>query len=223
MSISGKTHERARSSSRPVFHFITNRAQPGGHPLRRVMRQAMAAGVDFIQVREKDLCDRSLFDLVCGAVSLARGTGCRILVNGRADLALAAGAHGVHLPSAGLRACDLVSRMPPQFLVGVSTHSLEEARRAENDGAHYILLGPVFRTASKARYGNPIGLDTVEKVCRAVAIPVIALGGIDWGSVPAVLRSGAAGVAGITMFQANGRFARRAIAACKGEAAGERW
>ncbi len=197
-----------------MFHYITDRSRLGRRSLLRAMSQAIRAGADFIQLREKDLSDRDLHALACRAVGLARGTRCRILVNGRADVALAAGAHGVHLPSTGLRARDLVPWIPPDFLVGVSTHSLEDARRAEADGAHYILLGPVFRTPSKIRYGDPLGLTSLRRVCRSVAIPVVGLGGISWDLVPAVLHEGAAGVAGITLFQESGALAGAAIAAC---------
>ena len=161
----------------------------------------MAKGVHFIQIREKDLSDRELFELARRAVTLTAKTKCRILVNGRADVALAAGAHGVHLPSAGLRIPDLRPWVPRGFLMGVSAHSLRDALRASAEGADYVLLGPVFPTESKLRYGPPLGLSYLSRVCSRVPLPVLGLGGISEDRVDEVLATGAAGVAGITMFQ----------------------
>jgi thiamine-phosphate pyrophosphorylase len=167
-------------------------------------------GVDFIQLREKDLADRDLLRLTEDAVRLARGTGCRILVNGRLDIAIAGGAHGVHLPSAGLRASDLVSSLPPCFILGVSTHSLREARRAAAAGADYVVSGPVFSTPSKLQYGKPMGCSRFRKICSTVPLPVFGLGGIRCENMQQVLDAGAAGVAGIALFQQDLRHVERA-------------
>ncbi len=172
----------------------------------RCARRAISAGVDFVQIREKDLSDRDLFDLSFKVVGASAGTRCRILVNGRADVAVAAGAHGVHLPSAGLMISELRSWLPNGFLVGVSTHSLREARRAALMGADYVLLGPVYPTASKLQYGPPLGLEYLRHACRALSIPVFGLGGIHPEGVAPVLEAGAAGVAGISLFQRDSEF-----------------
>jgi len=161
--------------------------------------------VDFIQIREKDLEDRALFQLTCKAVSLAQNSDCRIIVNGRADIALAAGAHGVHLPSAGLRPGDLRSWLPRRFLIGLSVHSTSEAHYACAQGADYVLLGPVFPTESKLRYGAPLGLDCLKKACLQRAVPVLALGGMRPELIESVVNAGAAGIAGIGLFQSVGR------------------
>jgi len=165
------------------------------------MRRAILWGVDFIQIREKDLTDRELFDLTRRTVALTRGTACRVLVNGRADVARAAGAHGIHLPSASLAPGDLHPRLTHGMIVGISTHSLAEARRAAARGAHYILLGPVYPTPSKLPYGSPMGLRRFGRICSAIRIPVLGLGGIRSDSIDPVLDAGAAGVAGISLFQ----------------------
>ncbi len=159
--------------------------------------------VDFIQIREKDLTDRELFALTSRAVSLARGTKCRLLVNGRADIALAAGAHGVHLPSSGLRVSDLSEWLPGGFTVGISVHSLKEARQAWNAGADYILVGHVFPTASKAAYGQPLGLESLKEICSSTPLPIFGLGGIKPELIKSIMDAGADGVAGITLFQDN--------------------
>jgi thiamine-phosphate pyrophosphorylase len=122
-------------------------------------------------------------------------------VNGRADLALAAGADGVHLPAGGVGANDLSSWIPAGFLVGASVHSLKEARTAVSSGADYLLAGPVFETPSKMRYGSPLGLTAFRRICAQVSIPILALGGIHPENVPSVLAAGASGIAGISLFQ----------------------
>lgn len=165
------------------------------------VRRAVRWGVDFVQIREKDLDDRSLFDLTVRVVRIAAGTPCRVLVNGRADVALAAGAQGVHLPAGGIDPVLLRPLLPPGFLMGVSTHSIREVRRASAAGADYLLFGPVFPTASKARYGPPLGLAFLRRACAVAAVPVIALGGMRLDLLPQVLESGASGIAGISMFQ----------------------
>jgi thiamine-phosphate diphosphorylase len=173
--------------------------------LQRI-RTVLRFPVDFIQIREKDLKERELFDLTCRAVSIAAGTRCRILVNGRADIAVAARAHGVHLPSAGLSASDIGPWFPEGFIVGASVHSLREARQAWKDGADYVLVGHVFPTKSKAAYGQPLGLSYLHKICSSVPIPVFGLGGIKPEFVQAVIEAGAVGVAGITLFQDKAEF-----------------
>jgi len=169
--------------------------------LMECVRRAVRWGVDFVQIREKDLDDRDLFDLTARIVRTAAGTPCRVLVNGRADVALAAGAHGVHLPGNGIDPVLLRPMLPPGFLMGVSTHSIREVRRASAAGADYVLFGPVFPTASKARYGPPLGLARMRRACATAAVPVIALGGMRFDRLPQVLESGASGIAGIAMFQ----------------------
>ncbi len=168
---------------------------------RSRIRRLIRWGIDFIQVREKDLRDCELFQLTSQVVASARMTTCRVLVNGRADVAIAAGAHGVHLPASGLHPGDLRTWLPDGFLVGVSVHSVSEAVTAWASGADYVLAGPVFATPSKAGMGLPLGLKGLREICCSVPLPVLGLGGIDAGSVKAVLDAGAAGVAAIRLFQ----------------------
>jgi thiamine-phosphate pyrophosphorylase len=155
---------------------------------------AIRDGVDMIQIREKDLTARELFDLTCTIRHLAAGSNTRILVNDRADIAIAAGIDGVHLPGTGLPA----SRVRPLVkLLGVSTHTIDEALEAENARADFIVFGPVFDSPGK----RAVGLEPLRQVVAAIRIPVLAIGGITAANQSEVLDSGAAGIAGIRLFQ----------------------
>jgi thiamine-phosphate pyrophosphorylase len=213
--------------------YVTDRkalASPDAALLMSVVRRAIAAGVDWIQIREKDLPGRALAALAREALAAARGSETRILINGRLDVAVAAHAGGVHLGSDALPLAEVAAwcaKNMPQFaaaprdkqdaglptasgqvpagatafLLGASCHSLAEAQAAERDGAHYIIFGPVYPTPSKMQFGAPQGLVRLEEVCRAMRIPVLAIGGITLDNARECLRVGAAGIAAVRLFQ----------------------
>ncbi len=185
----------------PRRYYITDRKSAGGIDalLQRIARH-LAGGIDMIQIREKDLPARELAALVRRVLNLPNPWNTRILVNERADIALATGAHGVHLPSDAIPAARLRAVVPPDFLIGVSTHTLEEAIGAERSGASFIVFGPVFAPISKLSDLPPRGLGELARVCSGVRIPVFALGGITVENTNLCENAGVAGVAGISLF-----------------------
>ncbi|HEY3443845.1 MAG TPA: thiamine phosphate synthase [Paludibaculum sp.] len=180
-------------------HITDRRALGGVEPLLARIAVNDAAGVELIQIREKDLSARALCELVSRAVALCQQA--RVIVNTRVDVALACGAHGVHLPAHSPAPNEFRRIVPPGFVIGVSCHDLDELRAAESEGADYALFAPVFHPLSKIDPRKPIGLDGLRAACMSVRLPVYALGGITVESAPDCVQAGAAGIAGITLFQ----------------------
>jgi thiamine-phosphate pyrophosphorylase len=174
--------------------------------LRQKVRSAFAAGLDYVQVREKDLPGGRLEGLVGDLAALPEKTAShllvpvRLLVNERLDLAMACGADGVHLPADSLPPGAVRSRAGADWIVGVSCHAQEDVEQAAQSGATYVLLGPVFETPSKPA-GRPLGIPRLRETCRRSPVPVFALGGVTRENAASCVRAGAAGIAGIRLFQ----------------------
>lgn len=188
-------------------HLVTDRLRFNLSLDALVERAVLAAGrgVASIQVRERDLADRDLIALVRRIRDAVGPAGPPVLVNDRADIALAAGAAGVHLRADSVAGARLRAIVPPGFVIGRSVHDLVEVDGALADGSYdYLLFGTVFPSAGKPA-GHPVaGLDALREVCRRSPVPVIAIGGIDAGRVPLLEQSGAAGFAGVGMFMYSG-------------------
>jgi thiamine-phosphate pyrophosphorylase len=207
------------SQTLPILCYVTDRRglHPAASPdlrvsLVRKMEVVASAGVDWMQIREKDLAGKELAGVTREAVrhtaahAHATHDAARILVNERVDVALTEGAGGVHLgenslPVKEARRLVEMHTSREDFLVGVSCHSLEGAKVAANDGASYLFFGPVFATPSKAAFGAPQGLTSLAQACRSVSIPVLAIGGITLENAAACFSAGASGIAAIRLFQ----------------------
>ena len=162
----------------------------------RGVGEAVLRRADWVQVREKQMPARALTEMVRGLV----GRGPRVIVNTRVDVALAAGAAGVHLPGASIAPWRLRGWVGAEFLIGVSCHSVADVERAAEEGADYVFLSPVFASPSKPGYGPAVGLGMLGEACGRVRIPVLALGGVSESNVGACVAVGAAGYGSISAF-----------------------
>ena len=185
---------------KPLTCLITKgELKPGNFEQRKreileTVRASSRAGISMFQIREKRISAKQLFELTREAVSILRDSKMKLLVNGRPDVAAAAGAHGVHLPENGLPVAAVRRTFSTPFLIGTSVHSSEAARCASNDGADFILFGPVFNSGEK----KGKGLNESEEICRELSdLPVIAVGGIDHSNFEKALAAGARGYAAI--------------------------
>jgi thiamine-phosphate pyrophosphorylase len=161
----------------------------------------VVAGIDLVQIREKNLTADVLYQLSESAARITKGSATKLLINDRSDIAAASGADGVHLTTYSLPTEVIRRTFGDDFLIGVSTHSAREARTARSGGADFVVFGPVFETGSKREYGAPQGLTSLERVSLELApFPVLALGGLTVGNVANCIHAGAQGIAGIRMF-----------------------
>lgn len=166
---------------------------PDREALERLVVEALESGVSAVQVRRKRACTRDLVEETRRIVARARAFGVPVIVNDRVDVALAVGAHGVHLGQGDLPIKE-ARRMAPDLIIGVSTHDVAQASRAERQGATYVAVGPVYESASKVT-GPPVGLAGVSAARAAVRVPLVAVGGIGPEHVADVLGAGADGLA----------------------------
>ncbi len=199
--------EKKLSAKRPLLYLVTDRSILPHTELIRLLEEAAAAGIDLIQIREKDLMDRELCLTVGEAVRRLQKHPVRILVNDRFDIALACGAHGVHLAANSLPADVVRRQVREDLLIGVSAHSLDEVRLAAEQGADFTVLGPVFETPSKRNYGPPLGLEPLRRACPTQRLPILAIGGIDLSRIALVRDAGCAGIAAIRLFATAGKLA----------------
>jgi thiamine-phosphate pyrophosphorylase len=192
----------------PLIYLITSgetttQTTPAAEDFSNILqlvRKAVAARIDLVQIREKKLSASVLYQLATEAAGITKGSATKLLINDRSDIAAAAGADGVHLTTSSLPTAVVRQSFGDEFLIAVSTHSLAEASEARRNGADFVVFGPVFDTPGKEKYGEPQGLKQLETITSALApFPVLALGGITIAHVSHCIRAGARGVAAIRM------------------------
>jgi thiamine-phosphate pyrophosphorylase len=177
------------------LYLVTDRTQTQGRDLLWVLECALEGGVKAIQLREKDLSGKELFQLADKTRELCDRYHAQLFINDRIDVALAVDAAGVQLGKKSIPIKTARRLLEPPKLIGYSAHSLEESQTAQQSGTDFILFGPVYFTSSKAQYGKPQGLEALKKIVEKVALPVYAIGGIKPDSIIDVQRAGARGVA----------------------------
>lgn len=180
------------------LYVITDRTQTLDRSLEEVIDASLHGGARAFQLREKDLEGRELTALAERLLRLIRPAGGRLLINDRIDVTLAVGAAGAHLSRRGFPPAVARRLLGPARLLGVSCHSVAEAEEAQDGGADFILLGPIFFTPSKASYGPPLGLELLRQVRPRIRLPLFAIGGINAANREEVLAAGADGVAVIS-------------------------
>jgi thiamine-phosphate pyrophosphorylase len=192
---------------RPVIAMVTDSqrsSRSAGEAIDALVssiRRAAQAGVDLIQIRERAFDDRRLLELANRVRQAVSGSLARVLVNDRVDVALTAGAAGVHLPGHGVSAARVRAMVPDGFVIGRSVHSEADALQAEREGGcDYLVFGSVFATPSKPAGYEPAGLQALSRVCSVVRLPVLAIGGITLERAEEVAQAGAAGIAAIGLF-----------------------
>jgi len=179
----------------------------------KLIKTAVEAKISLIQIREKQLAARLVFEIVSEAVNYTRCTDTKILVNDRADIALAANADGVHLTRTSLSAATIRRLFPRNFIIGVSAHTVEEAEIAKRHGANFVTFSPIFSSPGK---GEPQGVEKLKAVCeRLKPFPVLALGGIDETNVAEVLEAGAGGFAAIRFLNKEENLRKLAADLCR--------
>jgi thiamine-phosphate pyrophosphorylase len=176
------------------LYLVTDRKQTKGRDLLWVLENALDAGVKAIQLREKDLPSRDLFLYAEKLKKLCDAYRAELLINDRTDVALAVDAAGVQLGEASIPISDARGLLGAQKLIGFSIHTLSEAIRAEDDGADFVLFGPIYFTPEKARYGQPQGLARLKEIVEKTSLPVYAIGGIKVNNVKDVVKTGVRGV-----------------------------
>ena len=177
------------------LYLVSDRRQTGTRDLLWVLERALDGGVKGIQLREKDLGGRELFDLAEKVKALCVDRQASLFINDRVDVALAVDADGIHLGGASIPIEAARALVGTDKLIGVSTHSMREAEEAERAGADFLLFGPIYFTPSKADYGEPQGLAPLKEVVKKISIPVYAIGGIKVGNIVDMKEAGVRGVA----------------------------
>lgn len=186
----------------PSLYVVTDRRLARGRPLERVVQAAIAGGATAIQIREKDVTTRKYVQLARSLRAVTREAGVTFIVNDRIDVALAVDADGVHIGQDDMPV-DVARRLiGPDRILGVTVATEEQARRAQAEGADYLGCNAVFATQTKTDTGQPLGLEGLRALVRAVTIPFVAIGGINASNAADVMACGVAGIAVVSAVMA---------------------
>jgi thiamine-phosphate pyrophosphorylase len=192
--------------NKPITYLITNghltkeNFSEKSHKTLNLIKSAAKNGISLIQIREKNLPTKLVFELVSKVCEITKNSQTKVLVNNRLDIAIAAAADGIHLTSKSIPTSVIRQRSPKDFIIGVSTHTFEKAKTSKYEGADFVTFSPVFKTSSKL-YGEPKGLSKLNKLCEELKpFPILALGGIDGKNFKTTIENGASGFAGISFF-----------------------
>lgn len=178
-----------------TLYLVTDRSLARGRATADIVREAVAGGASCVQLREKHCGTREFIEEARAVRAVLQGTGVPLIINDRVDVALAAQADGVHLGQQDMTLADARRLVPKNWIIGVSAESVKDAVRAEQEGADYVGASPVFATPTKTDTSPPLGLNGLAAMCKAVAIPVVAIGGIHLSNASQVMDAGAAGLA----------------------------
>lgn len=198
---------RLKSTEKLIYLITSGHTRPHTTPaskefldILRLIEAAVTSGINIVQIREKLLPARTLFELTASATRISKTSPTHLLVNDRADIAVGAGADGVHLAANSISPDVIRATFGNDLLIGASTHSLEQVYSAQTKGADFVVLGPIFETASKVEYGAPLGLETLQKAAEPPqTVPILAIGGITLARAAECVRAGAAGIAAISL------------------------
>jgi thiamine-phosphate pyrophosphorylase len=192
------THdERMRRFRTAGIYLVTSQSLSRGRGTPAIIQAALNGGVRLIQLREKEIALHPFLEMAREARALTAAAGALLIINDRPDVALAVGADGVHLGQEDFPVSE-ARRLAPHLVVGASTHSIEEARQAAEDGASYVNIGPVFPTSTKQWTRNFLGLEGLRRISRTVSIPFTVMGGIKREHIPELVGAGARVIAVVT-------------------------
>ena len=177
------------------LYLVTDRSLSRGRTTLDVVRQAVAGGVTCVQLREKHCSTREFINQARALQPLLKDQRIPLIINDRLDVALAVGADGIHLGQQDMALADARKIVGQTMVIGISAESVADAIRAEQQGADYIGVSPVFATPTKTDTAKPLGLEGIQKIRQAVAIPIVGIGGVNQRSAAAVLGAGADGIA----------------------------
>ncbi|MEI7880793.1 MAG: thiamine phosphate synthase [bacterium] len=189
--------ERMQRFEKAGLYLVTSQALSAGRSTVEIVGAALAGGVKLIQLREKDMPLRAYFELAGQIREMTLRAGCLLIINDRVDVALAVEADGVHLGQADFP-IPAARRLAPELIIGASTHNVEEAIRAQDEGASYINIGPIYPTGTKIWEGEYLGLDGLRTIAAVAKVPFTVMGGIKQNHLPGLINAGARIIALVT-------------------------